>query len=66
MKHRYLDCWRKIAFVLWGVCCLVPGLLVALSRSSDAELRVEKLSELYGHDVGAYLGYWRSAPSVGS
>ena len=59
MKH--VDRWRKMALVLWGVCCLVPGVLIALSRSPSAAPRVEKLSELYGREVGAYLGYCPSA-----
>ena len=61
MKHRYLNRWRRVAVALWGVCCLLPGVLVALSRSPSAEVRVEKLSQLYGHEVGAYVGYCPSA-----
>jgi len=61
MKHRYLNRWRRVAVALWGVCCLLPGVLVALSGSPSAEVRVEKLSQLYGHEVGAYLGYCPSA-----
>jgi len=61
MKQSYLDRWRRAALALWGVCCLLPGVLVALSRSPSAGVRVEKLSQLYGHEMGAYLGYCPSA-----
>jgi len=61
MTHKYFDRWRGIALILWSVCCLLPGVLVALNQSPGARSRVERLSQLYGHEMGGYLGYCPSA-----
>jgi hypothetical protein len=50
---------RVAALAVWGLGCFAPGFLVALGRSGSGAGRVHAgtLSQIYGHEMAAYLGY---------
>ena len=48
---------RGAALALWGVGCVMPGLLVAARNSQRTPGASQHLSRVYGHAIAVYLAY---------